>query len=73
MDWTALALSLRLAAITTVILLALGLPLAWWLATTRLRARPIVDAVVAAGPDAILLGPARLRRAVVSRLQRAAG
>ncbi len=47
MDWTALALSLRLAAVTTVILLALGLPLAWWLATTRLRARPIVDAVVA--------------------------
>ncbi len=35
--------------------------------------RAIVDAVVAAGPDAILLGPARLRRAVVSRLQRAAG
>ncbi len=47
MDWTALALSLRLAAVTTVILLALGLPLAWWLATTRRRARPLVDAVVA--------------------------
>jgi len=47
MDFTALALSLRLAAVTTVILLALGLPLAWWLATTRRRARPLVDAVVA--------------------------
>jgi hypothetical protein len=35
--------------------------------------RAIVDAVVAAGPDAILLSPPKLRRAVVSRLQRAAG
>lgn len=47
MDWTALALSLRLAAVTTAALLLLGTPLAWWLATTRSRARPFVDAVVA--------------------------
>lgn len=47
MDWTALALSLRLAAVTTAILLALSLPLAWWLATTRWRWRHVVDALVA--------------------------
>ena len=47
MDWIALALSLRLAAVTTVILLALALPLAWWLATTRWRWRHVADALVA--------------------------
>lgn len=47
MDLAALALSLRLAAVTTALLLLLGVPLAWWLATTRWRGRPLVDAVVA--------------------------
>lgn len=47
MDWTALALSLRLAAVTTAILLALAPPLAWWLATTRWRWRHLADALVA--------------------------
>jgi molybdate transport system permease protein len=40
-------LSLELAAITVVILLTLGTPLAWWLAQTRSRTRPIVEAFVA--------------------------
>jgi molybdate transport system permease protein len=47
MDLTALILSLQLASLTTVILLALGLPLAWWLVTSRWRARFLVEAVVA--------------------------
>lgn len=47
MDTGALLLSLRLAALTTAILLVAGLPLAWWLATTRWRARFLVEAVVA--------------------------
>ena len=38
--WPAVLLSLKLASVTTVILLALALPTAWWLATTRSRARP---------------------------------
>ena len=38
-------LTLQLAAVTTVILLAFGLPLAWWLATTRSRLRPLVEAI----------------------------
>jgi molybdate transport system permease protein len=46
-DWSAIALSLRLAAATTLILLALGLPLAGWLALSNRRGRWVVDAVVA--------------------------
>ncbi len=46
-DWQALALTLRLAAVSTLVLLVVGTPLAWWLATTRRRLRPVVDTVVA--------------------------
>ena len=46
-DWTALLLSLRLAAVTVALLLLLGTPLAWWLARTRWRLRFVVEAVVA--------------------------
>jgi len=47
MDWPAIALSLRLAAATTVVLLAIGLPLASWLALSGRRGRWAVDALVA--------------------------
>ncbi len=47
MDWQAISLSLRLSACTTVILIVLGLPLAWWLANTRWRWRFLAEAVVA--------------------------
>lgn len=47
MDWQAIALTARLAASTTIILALLGLPLAYWLATTSRRWRPLVDAAVA--------------------------
>ena len=47
MDWVAVGLTLRLAALTTLILAIVGLPLAYWLATTRRRWRPVVDAAVA--------------------------
>jgi molybdate transport system permease protein len=40
-------LSLELAAVTVVVLLAIATPLAWWLAFTRSRARTIIEAVVA--------------------------
>lgn len=46
-DAAAIALTLRLAATTTVLLLILGTPLAWWLARTRSRLRPAVEAVTA--------------------------
>jgi len=45
-DLTALWISLRLAAITTALLLVLCTPLAWWLASTRSRARVPIDAMV---------------------------
>ena len=47
MDWQAISLSLRLSACTTLILILTGLPLAWWLATTRWRWRFLLEAVVA--------------------------
>ena len=47
MDLSALTLSVRLASATTLILLVLGLPLASWLATSRWRARFLVEAVIA--------------------------
>ncbi len=47
MDTAALALSVQLAGLTTALLLVAGLPLAWWLATTRRRWAFLVEAVVA--------------------------
>lgn len=46
-DLAPLWLTLRLAAIVTVLLLILGTPLAWWLARTRSRLAPVVEAVTA--------------------------
>src|SRR5258708_38512511 len=47
MDWSAIALSLRLATATTLILLVIGLPLASWLVFSNRRGRWAVDALVA--------------------------
>ncbi len=46
-DLDAILLTLKLAAVTTVILMLLGTPLAWWLANTRSRVKPALEAVVA--------------------------
>ena len=40
-------LSVKLAAITTLILLIVGTAIAWWLANTRSRAKPVVQSLVA--------------------------
>ncbi|MES2691907.1 MAG: molybdate ABC transporter permease subunit [Verrucomicrobiota bacterium] len=45
--WQSLWLTLRLAAITTVLLGVLGLPLAHWLNTTRWRLAPAIESLVA--------------------------
>lgn len=42
-----LLLSLKLALVTSGLLLSFGLPLAWWLAFTRFRLRFLVESVVA--------------------------
>ncbi len=47
MDWSAITLSLRLATATTLVLLAIGLPLAAWLSLSNSRGRWLVDAIVA--------------------------
>ena len=46
-DLGPLWLSLALAAVTTVILLLLGTPLAWWLSRTSSRLKPSLEAVTA--------------------------
>jgi molybdate transport system permease protein len=46
-DLSALWVSVRLATMTVVVLLIVGTPLAWWLAHTKSRLRPIVEAAVA--------------------------
>ena len=45
--WPAIWLTLQLAVVTTVILLAIALPLAWWLARTTSPIRPAVEAITA--------------------------
>ncbi len=47
MDWQAIWLSVRLAGATTLILLAVGLPIAYWLAFSPRRWKFLVQAVVA--------------------------
>lgn len=46
-DLVALRVTLQLAGLTTLILLVLGTPLAWWLARSRWRFKFLVEAVVA--------------------------
>ncbi len=40
-------LSLRLAGVTVALLLLAGTPLAWWLAHTRARVKPLIEALTA--------------------------
>lgn len=47
MDWLALQLTLKLAALTTLILLVIGTPIAWWLAHTKHAFKHSVSAIVA--------------------------
>jgi molybdate transport system permease protein len=46
-DIAALVITLKLALVSTLVLLALGTPLAWWLARTRWRFKFIPEAIVA--------------------------
>ncbi len=47
MDFGPLWLSARLAFVTSLVLIVLGAPLAWWLSQTRSRWQPVVQAIVA--------------------------
>jgi molybdate transport system permease protein len=46
-DLAALSISLKLATLTALILLILGTPLAWWLASSRSRLRIVIEAITA--------------------------
>jgi molybdate transport system permease protein len=46
-DLTAVALTLRLAAVSTAVLVVIGTPIAWWLARTRSKLKGPVGALVA--------------------------
>ena len=47
LDYQPIILTLQLAAVTVVVLLIIGIPISWWLAHTRARCRPVIEAVVA--------------------------
>jgi len=47
MDWVAIALSLRLAAVVSLVLLVVGLPIAYWLTFSRWRWKFLVESIVA--------------------------
>ena len=46
-DLQAVWLTLKLASVTTILLLLIATPLAWWLATSRKWYKGVVSAVVA--------------------------
>ncbi|AJE23310.1 molybdate ABC transporter permease subunit [Azotobacter chroococcum] len=47
LDFAAIRLTLELASLTTLLLLIIGTPIAWWLARTRSRLKGAIGAVVA--------------------------
>ena len=46
MNWEPLILTFKLASITTLLLLFISIPLAHWLAATRMRLKPVVETLV---------------------------
>jgi molybdate transport system permease protein len=46
-EWSAVRLTAELAAVSTVLLLFVGTPIAWWLARTGSRLKPLAAALVA--------------------------
>jgi molybdate transport system permease protein len=46
-DWSTIGLTAQLAALSTLLLLIVGTPIAWWLSRTRSRIKPVAAALVA--------------------------
>ena len=46
MDWQAFALSVRLAATVSALLVVIAVPLAYWLSVTRFRGRFLIESIV---------------------------
>ncbi len=45
-DWQPLALTFKLATVTTLILCLIGIPFAWWLSQTKVRIKPVLETLV---------------------------
>ncbi|MBQ4822122.1 molybdate ABC transporter permease subunit [Aquimarina sp. MMG016] len=46
MDWDPLILTFKLALVTTIILLVISVPLAYWLAYSKSRIKPVIETLV---------------------------
>ena len=46
-DLAALIVTIKLASITTVILILVGTPIAWWLSQTRFKFKAVIEAIIA--------------------------
>ena len=46
LDWQPLILTLQLAGVTSLLLLLIGVPLAWWMASSRSRLKPVAETLV---------------------------
>jgi molybdate transport system permease protein len=46
LDWSPIILTLELALLTTLILLIVSIPLAYWLANTRSKMRVVIEAII---------------------------
>ncbi|WP_340201709.1 molybdate ABC transporter permease subunit [Ascidiimonas sp. W6] len=44
--WDPLWLTFKLALVTTIILLVISIPFAWWLSTTKWKIKPLIEALV---------------------------
>jgi len=46
-DISALLVTMKLASLTTIILILVGTPIAWWLSQTRFKFKAVVEAIIA--------------------------
>ena len=46
MDWQPLSLTFRLAFVTTILLFVIAIPLAYWLAYAKNRAKPVIETLI---------------------------
>lgn len=46
-DLSALLVTIKLASLTTVILILVGTPIAWWLSQTRFKFKAVIEAIIA--------------------------
>ena len=72
-DLAALSVTLKLASVSTLILLVVGTPLAWWLAHSKWRLKSLIEALIALPlilPPTVWANP---RTAAVTNPVRASG